>query len=116
VDDAEFDRWLSRIAALSPSQRRRAWQALALSEASEDHDGCAGASLNTVPERAGMTGIGAPGEPRAATVSPAVARRGGAGVVAGLGQRRIDSLGCPHCASRDVVGMGEGKCFAALPL
>ena len=112
MDDAEFDRWLRRIAALSPSQRRRAWQALALSEASEDHDGCAGASVTTVPERAGMTGIGAPGEPPPATVSPAVARRGGAGVVAGLGRRRIDSLGCPHCASRDVVGWGKAS---ALP-
>src|SRR6476659_1009313 len=35
VDVAEFDRWLSGIAVLTPPQRRQAWQSLALSEASD---------------------------------------------------------------------------------
>jgi len=34
MDVAEFDGWLSGIAALTPSQRRQAWRTLALSEAS----------------------------------------------------------------------------------
>src|SRR5947209_12573057 len=33
----------------------------------------------------------------------------GGDVVAELGQRRVDSLGCPHCASRDVVQWGKAS-------
>src|ERR1700760_1170875 len=36
MDVAAFDDWLSGVAALTPPQRRQAWQTLALSEASED--------------------------------------------------------------------------------
>ena len=36
----------------------------------------------------------------------------GSDVVAELGQRRVDSIGCPHCASRDVVHWGKAS---ALP-
>jgi hypothetical protein len=35
MDVADFEFWLSWIAALTVPQRRRAWQALALSEASD---------------------------------------------------------------------------------
>jgi hypothetical protein len=38
MDVAEFDDWLSAIAALTPRQRRQAWQTLALSEASDCDD------------------------------------------------------------------------------
>ena len=38
MDVAEFDGWLSAIAALTPRQRQQAWQTLALSEASEGDD------------------------------------------------------------------------------
>ena len=38
MDKAEFDDWLSEIAALTPPQRRQAWQTLALSEASDGDD------------------------------------------------------------------------------
>ena len=38
MDMAEFDGWLSGIAALTPPQRRQAWQTLALSEASDCDD------------------------------------------------------------------------------
>ena len=34
MDATEFEAWLSRIATLSVPQRRRVWEALALSEAS----------------------------------------------------------------------------------
>jgi hypothetical protein len=36
----------------------------------------------------------------------------GSDVVAELGQRRLDSIGCPHCDSRDVVHRGQAS---ALP-
>jgi hypothetical protein len=45
MDMAEFDGWLSRVAALTPAQRRQAWQTLALSEAS------AGDAIETGPPR-----------------------------------------------------------------
>jgi hypothetical protein len=38
MDVAEFDGWLSAIAALTPPQRRQVWQMLALSEASDCND------------------------------------------------------------------------------
>jgi hypothetical protein len=38
MDKAEFDGWLSGIAALTPPQRRQTWQMLGLSEASDGDD------------------------------------------------------------------------------
>jgi len=38
MDLAMFDAWLGGIATLTEPQRRRAWQALALSEAAESDD------------------------------------------------------------------------------
>jgi hypothetical protein len=38
MDVADFEDWLGGIAALTPPQRRQAWQALALSEASDLDD------------------------------------------------------------------------------
>ncbi len=38
MDVAEFDIWLSEMAALTAPQRRQAWQTLALSEASDCDD------------------------------------------------------------------------------
>src|SRR5256714_11904439 len=103
VDVAEFDRWLSGIAALTPPQRRQAWQSLALSEAS-DCD-----AIETGPwwgvEIAGSGPAATPDQLPSATLWPVAQplNRLGADVVAELGQRRVDSIGCPHCDSRDVV-------------
>ena len=105
MDTAEFERWLGVIAALTLAQRRQAWQALALSEASVRHDREIG-----MPVDASFTSADLP----AALPSP-MARplnRVGADVVAELGQRRVDSIGCPHCNSRDVVRWGKAS---ALP-
>ncbi len=38
MDVAEFNDWLSGIAALTPPQRRQAWQTLALAEISDCDD------------------------------------------------------------------------------
>src|SRR3954463_15299890 len=55
-----------------------------------------------------------PDQPPTATPSPVAQplHRLGSEVVAELGQRRVDSIGCPHCGSRDVVHWGKAR---ALP-
>src|SRR5271166_2180321 len=112
MDVAEFDGWLSGIAALTPPQRRQAWQTLALSEASDCDD------IETGPpwgvDIASSGAAAAPDQPPTFPPSP-VARplnRLGTDVVAELGQRRVDSIGCPHCDSLDVVHWGKAS---ALP-
>ena len=102
MDVAEFDGWLRAIAALTPRQRQQAWQTLALSEAS------AGDDIETGPPR----GVDSASSGPAATPVAQPLNRLGSDVVAELGQRRVDSIGCPHCASRDVVHWGKAS---ALP-
>jgi len=94
---------LSKIAVLTPPQRRQAWQTLALCEASDcDH-------IETGPRwgvdiaRSGPAAT--PDQPPIPTPSPLAqpSNRLGTDVVAELGQRRVDSIGCPHCGSRSVV-------------
>jgi transposase-like protein len=109
MDVAEFDGWLSGIAALTPSQRRQAWRTLALSEAS----GCA--DIETGPPRGVDSAASGPAiplnQPPVTLPSPLAQplNRLGSDVVAELGQRRVDSLGCPHCPSRDVVHWGKAS-------
>jgi hypothetical protein len=105
MDVAEFDGWLSGIAALTPPQRRRAWQALALSEASDCDDIEIAQPLNIGMGMAGSGALAPPDQPPAFAPSPVAQplNRPGTDVVAELGQRRVDSIGCPHCDSHDVV-------------
>jgi transposase-like protein len=112
MDAAGFEGWLGVIAALTPSQRREAWQALALSEASDRDD------IETGPPQGvdivTSSPAAPPDQPPIASPSP-LARslnRLGTDVVAELGQRRVESIGCPHCDSRDVVRWGKAS---ALP-
>src|SRR5919202_6722128 len=102
MDVAAFDGWLHAIAALTPRQRQQAWQTLALSEAS------AGDAIETGPPR----GVDSASSGPAATPVAQPLNRLGSDVVAELGQRRVDSIGCPHCESRDVVHWGKAS---ALP-
>jgi transposase-like protein len=115
MDVVVFERWLSGIAMLTLPQRRLAWQTLALSENSDSiHDiGTCAASGAGVPS-GGVDIAAPPDEPASAILSPAAApsNRDGANVVAALGQRRVDSIGCPHCNSRHVVHWGQAS---ALP-
>jgi transposase-like protein len=112
MDVAEFDGWLSAIAALTPRQRQQAWQTLALSEASDGDD------IESGPPRgvdiASSGPAATPDQPPTATPSPVAQplNRLGSDVVAELGQRRVNSIGCPHCDSRDVVHWGKAS---ALP-
>ena len=112
MDVAEFDRWLNGIPALDLHQRRPAWQALALLEASDICEGESDRLLDV-----GIAGVGMAAAPRApsAAIASAVMRplnRVGTDVVAGLGQQRVDSIGCPHCGCHDTVQWGKAS---ALP-
>ena len=86
MDATAFEAWLGGIAGLTESQRLQVLQALA---------------APAVPDSAEPV-LPARDEPRAddpADVSG----------IAELGQRRVASLGCPHCAHRDVVRWGKAS-------
>jgi transposase-like protein len=107
LDRAGFETWLGGIAALSARQRRTAWQTLALSEGADSRDAEAHGALDQ----------GASGFNRATDEAPGAhlpppapsANRVGAVGVAELGQRRVDSVGCPHCANPAVVRWGQAS-------
>lgn len=86
MDATAFEAWLRGIAALSEPQRQLASQMLGLAAVTDP-----AAPLPSAP---------APG--RADNVV-------GPRSLAELGQRRIDSLGCPHCASHAVVRWGQAS-------
>lgn len=86
MDATAFEAWLGGIAGLSEAQRQQALQMLA---------------YPTTPAIAEVV-LPAPGGARPA--DPV----GVAGIVE-LGQRRIASFGCPHCANRDVVRWGRAS-------
>lgn len=105
MEVSAFASWLDGIAALSLPQRRQAWQALALSEAVSGPDLEASASFD--PRRAPVEQASAPDQtPTLPLPSPDLV---GAAAVATLGQRRIDSVGCPHCDSHAVVRWGKAS-------
>src|SRR3954447_4432395 len=104
---AEFQEWSGGIARLSRAQRRQTFQTLALSEASDSYDDDLGecrevdavtaVSGDTTRRHAGSGGTvdaGAP-EPRSNGWL--------------VGQRRVDSLGCPHCGGRKVTLWGKAS-------
>jgi len=106
VDRATFETWLGGIASLSEPQRRRAWQMLALCEAT---DGL-GVEMPTSLQQSASR-LEQPADAPAPRQAPLPREVGPAGI-ADLGQRRVDSVGCPHCANRDVVRWGQAS---ALP-
>jgi transposase-like protein len=107
MDPTTFKGWLSAIALLTEPQRRSAWQALALSDAAASTGTEAPAALKPV----------APGatlpldqiDPAHLLVSRPAAERDRTTSVAGLGQCRVDSVGCPYCDNRDVVRWGRAS-------
>jgi transposase-like protein len=110
MERSAFETWLGEIAELTEPQRRHAWQALALSEAL-DNGGIE--TQSSVGQGASRVHRAAEEVRRASAASRAqLANRADAASVAELGQRRVDSLGCPHCDNRDVVRWGQAS---ALP-
>jgi len=94
---------------LTLQQRREAWQRLALSEASDgdsiEHEMPSGAAIPDVGKETMRDDLLVPLSPRRAR--PLV--RAGADLVAELGQRRLDSIDCPHCECRHVARWGQAS-------
>jgi len=107
MEPTAYEAWLCGITALTEPQRRRAWQSLALFEAAESRDIGTPGSLEP-----GVDGAADEPPPAILPSQAPPADRVGAARIAELGQRRVDSLGCPHCANRDVVRWGAAS---ALP-
>lgn len=91
MDRTVFEEWLGGIASLTAAQRLAALNALSVPRA----DACYEAAAAPVPP------------PVAAVRSPA--GPGGAAEIALLGQRRVDSVGCPHCGNREVGRWGSAS-------
>jgi transposase-like protein len=110
MDNAGFYRWVREITELNHLQRRQAWQALALSEAADNFDGDFGEPLSASIASAEVVAK-ATGGPQAVIASSETQRLRSVGTVAvaALGQRRVDSIGCPHCESRDIGHWGKAS-------
>lgn len=107
MEPTAFETWLGEIRALTEPQRRQAWQALALSETTDSVD-----IETSAPVNQGVCGLdlasaasqpASPAHPTRPTTPLEAAR------VADLGQRRVDSIGCPHCDNSDVVRWGQAS-------
>lgn len=91
MEVASFETWLGGIATLTETQRRRAFEALALSEA-----GVTAEADRREPERPEQAGS-ARGGSTAAADTP---------TVPALGQRKVAITGCPHCGQAAIVRWG----------
>jgi len=107
MEPTAFETWLSEIAALSKAQRRRACQALALSATADSRD----IETPSKIEADASDFARAAAKPQASRQPPltAPANRIDTASVADLGQRRVDSVGCPHCNHRDIVHWGQAS-------
>jgi transposase-like protein len=104
MDPTTFQSWLRSIALLTDLQRRSAWQALALSETTASPGAEAPAGVEPSPARAKPPARVQPPSPPAAPLAAEPCTS-----VAELGQCRVDSVGCPHCDSGDVVRWGRAS-------
>ena len=86
MEETAFKAWLGGSAGLTESQRLQALQAL---------------GSPAIPDIAEPV-VPARNEPRVADLA-------GVPGIAELGQRRVASVGCPHCANRDVVRWGQAS-------
>jgi transposase-like protein len=91
VEAASFETWLGAIPMLTERQRRRAFEALALSEV-----GVAAEADRQEPGLAERTGV-ARIRLAAASATPTVPE---------LGQRKVAIAGCPHCGQAEIVRWG----------
>lgn len=94
MEATSFETWLGAITALTGTQRRRAFEALASAEAgvtAETPREGTGAPERTGPARSGFI---------AAPVTP---------TVTDLGQRKAALTGCPHCGQTEIVRWGTSS-------
>ncbi|HVC60935.1 MAG TPA: hypothetical protein VND19_11310 [Acetobacteraceae bacterium] len=99
MEPTAFESWLGGIAGLTAARRLLALQTL------------------TSSRNVGSAGVGTPpalipaivqSASKASSRSQPASRIDAAGV-AEPGQRRVDSVGCPHCQNRDVVPWGQAS-------
>jgi transposase-like protein len=108
MDLRTFETWLSGIGTLTAPQRQRALRMLSLSDtAPSDTAPDPDVATSPLPAQAAVHSEPTAGEPRPTHLL--AAKPVGAASVAELGQRRVDSVGCPHCDSRAVVRWGQAS-------
>jgi transposase-like protein len=110
MDDAEFQDWMAGTARLTPPQRQQAFRSLAIAEAMTALDGEGAVQIRAMADRPATSEIGAEiaqelvERPASALPAPS-----GAAAVADVGRRRVEVMGCPHCANRDVILWGKAN-------
>src|SRR5271169_726296 len=110
MEPTAFETWLGEIRALTEPQRRQAWQALAITETTDSVD-----IETSAPVNQGVCGVdlaSAASQPASPPHQTRPTTPLEAASVADLGQRRVDSIGCPHCDNSHVVRWGQAS---ALP-
>ena len=109
MDVVKFEEWLRGMPALTLAQRREAWRMLALSETTDGgaiaYEMSLGADIPDVGREAAKDDLPMPVPSSLERPSIHI----GADVVAELGQRRVDRVGCPHCECRQVVRWGQAS-------
>lgn len=98
MDARTFETWLRAATTLTAAQRRQAFQSLALAEAAVLDAG------ESVPQEPAASERITDAKSRVIPDDPAD--------VVALGQRKVNTLGCPHCAHPEVVRWGTAS---ALP-
>jgi transposase-like protein len=98
MDAATFETWLGAIAALNDTQRRRVFEALALSEA----------GLTAAIERSDPVAPGPARDGESPTGSQPITPSAPA-TIADLGQQKLAATGCPHCGQADIVRWGTAS-------
>src|SRR5208283_1921356 len=98
MEAATFETWLGTIATLTGTQRQRACEALALSEAVVTAEG--GSREPVLPELAG---------PARSVGTTAAAARADTATIPDLGQRKVAITGCPHCGQAEIVRWGTSS-------
>jgi transposase-like protein len=96
MDPTAFESWLNEIAALTEPQRRRASEALVSSATADSR----AIEIRRQVEQDAF---------RVAEAAAVPPNRASAASVADLGQRRVDSVGCPHCNNGEVVRWGHAS-------
>ncbi len=105
MDDTGFDALLANVVNLTASQRGRVFLALALAEASEDEDPSPSVAMGPMTLRP-LVPAGAVADHRDA-MSPAAASTLDAASVTEAALQRVQSAGCPHCASHSLRRWGH---------
>jgi predicted RNA-binding Zn-ribbon protein involved in translation (DUF1610 family) len=105
MDEAVFATWLGGIEFLTPAQRGRTYQALAMAEANEPFE-CAGTAIDTA-----LSGAKADPVPYGIE-GKTIAGPPGQDLLSKVGRDRIANFGCPHCGGGGGVhrwGDANGK-------